>query len=373
MAPPRVSVFAVTLTVELLLSVTAPEVVRLLVPTKPMLPAQTWAFVTAPLVVLSNEVPLAAYNEPVPRAEAFPTESVPLFRLTPLLKVLAPVKARIPMLAFVNEPLPVSTELTDRTFPETSTVRPLLVSAKLPPDTTPVPVEESVLPDVSDPVPVKASVPLFTLRLPESATALFVNATVPPLITKSWATVASESDNLPAPVLVSVPPVTVEVTVKSEPALTSTLFPAVARDRDPPEIMPPPLEVILRAAPKVSVPVEVTEPPFTASEPLSVVDPNESVPAFVTAPSVLPDGNVTEAPELMDNAFVPDKAVPNDNEPLPAETEPVKALSEDAFTARMPLVKRLPAPLNTPVKVPPLTVKRPELVTVPPFRLLTVA
>jgi hypothetical protein len=110
---------------------------------------------------------------------------VPLFRLTPLLKVFAPVRARTPVLAFVNEPLPVSTELTDRTFPETSTVRPLLVSAKLPPDTTPVPVEESVLPAVSDPVPVKAKVPLFTLRLPESATELLVKATEPPLITRS--------------------------------------------------------------------------------------------------------------------------------------------------------------------------------------------
>ena len=151
----------------------------------------------------------------------------------------------MPALVFVKEPLPVSTELTNKLFPDTSTVKPLLVNARLPPETTPVPAEESVLPAVSDPVPVKARVPLFTLRLPESATELAVNATEPPLITKSCATVASESESLPAPVFVSVPPVTVELMVNVDADDTSTEEPLVASWRLPPAIDALALEVML--------------------------------------------------------------------------------------------------------------------------------
>ena len=183
-----------------------------------------------------------------------------------------------------------------------------------------------------------------------------------------------EVDNarVPALVLVSVPPVTVEPMVRSEPALTSTLFPAVASVREPPEIVPPPLEVIPEVVPRVRVPDDVTEPPFTAREPLSVVVPSESVPAFVTAPSVLPDAKVAEPVEAMVNALVPDRTVLKVSDPpLPTETRPVKALSEVAFTARMPLVERLPAPLNKPVNVPPPTLRTPELLTVPLLRVDT--
>ena len=145
-------------------------------------------------------------------------------------------------------------------------------------------------------------------------------------------------------------------------------MPAVASDSEPPEIVPPPLEVIPDEEPRVSVPVEatVTAPPFTARLPESVLVPIESAPAFVTAPSVLPDVKVAEPLEAMVNALVRDRSVPKVNDPpLFTETKPVKSLSDVAFTARVPLVERLPAPLNTPVKVPPATLRRPELLTVP--------
>ena len=273
MVPPNVSVLAATFTATLLLNVTVAEaaVVRLLLPTKPKLPAQTCAFATVALVVLSSEPPLMV-SEPVPRAEEFPTESVPLFKLTPPEKVFAPVNARMPVLVLVTEPVPVSTELTDKLLPETSTVKPLLANARLPPETTPVPVEESVLPAVRVPVPLKTSVPLFTFRLPESATELLVNATEPALITKSCATVASESDKVPEPVLVSVPPVTVEVMTNVDADETSTEEPLVASWRLPPaiaalalEVMPPELRI-------AKVPM-FTWPAFKARLPESVVLP----------------------------------------------------------------------------------------------------
>jgi len=121
------------------------------------------------------------------------------------------------------------------------------------------------------------------------------------------------------------------------------------------------------------VPVEatVTAPPFTARLPESVLVPIESAPAFVTAPSVLPNVKVAEAPEAMLSAFVPERAVPKVSEPpLPTDTEPVKALSVP-LTERMPLVESVPVPLNSPLNEPPETISEPELLTDPLVRVET--
>jgi hypothetical protein len=407
---------------------------------------------------------------PDPSAEAVPIETVPLPlpRTTPPVKVFAPVSAKIPVPVFVTEPLPVIAELTDKLFPVTSTTSPVV--DKLPPDTTPVPVEESDLPAVSVAVPLNAKVPLFTSRLPESVVfaamliepalstsllytleadsasvpalvfvsvppvtvELMVNsepeltstpspavasdreppeivppplevmppelkiATVPmlnwppftarlpesvvlafvmliepALSTSLLYTLEADNARVPALVFVSVPPVTVELMVNSEPELTSTPLPAVASDREPPEIVPPPLEVIPEAASKVSVPFEVTAPPFTARLPESVLVPSERVPAVATAPSVLPFVKIAEAPEAMLSAFVPERAVRKVSEPpLPTDTEPVKALSVP-LTERMPLVESAPVPLNSPLNEPPETISEPELLTDPLVRVET--
>ena len=259
-------------------------------------------------------------------------------------------------------------ELTAKTDPlETSTEEPLAASWRLPPEMVPFEFEVMLPVLRIAKVPPILNWPPFTARLPESVVLAFVKLIEPARRTRLLLMVEADSASVPALVFVSVPPVTVELIVRSEPALTSTPLPAVARDREPPEIVPPPVEVMPEAAPKVSAPVEatVTAPPFTARLPESVLVPIVSVPTVVTAPNVLPLVKVAEAPEAMVKVLAPDRAVPKVSEPPLTDTEPVKPLNEEAFTATVPLVESAPVPLKTPVNVPPATLREPRLLTVP--------
>ena len=112
-------------------------------------------------------------------------------------------------------------------------------------------------------------VPPFTARLPLRLSVVLLNSMEPAVAVKLLYTVSTVSVREPVFVLLKVPEASVELMVKSEPALTSSVL--VPREaREPPLTVPPPLEVRPLALAMLSVSVTLTMPVLTARLPLSV-------------------------------------------------------------------------------------------------------
>lgn len=168
----------------------------------------------------------------------------------------------------------------------------------------------------------------------------------PALTAKPLARLLEPNDTVPAPVKENSPvpaPRKSEPIVKREPAPTPTLIPGW-KVNDPPEIVPPPIEVIWEEAPKVNAFEELTKTFVALIANVPEYDPPDAVNPSEPAVTVILLA-VEAAPSVSVPALVLDKAPPE-------RVEPIDKSDPAATSTVVPTLLRLRVPLE--IEPPPL-------------------